>query len=150
MNAEEDELIVKTYYVDNNIFNTPTLIAESRSGYGWTSIAQFADMLRNYEWRKKADAEALQVQSECRKIFAKCRQLIIPQSCEHCGASCKTLHGHHENYYKPLDVNWLCNKCHRHFHKNRSYQEFYPGIVFDRPGFEGKMGRGSPIKGNGD
>lgn len=37
-----------------------------------------------------------------------------PPCCELCGvptAPC-ALHGHHENHTKPLDVNWLCARCH--------------------------------------
>lgn len=36
------------------------------------------------------------------------------QSCERCGAE-KT-HGHHDDYTKPLDVRWFCNRCHAAFH----------------------------------
>lgn len=38
-------------------------------------------------------------------------KLIKPLSCEDCGRVEK-LEGHHEDYYKPLDVVWLCELCH--------------------------------------
>lgn len=45
--------------------------------------------------------------------------LIRPETCSRCGASPKTkdgrsaIQGHHADYEKPLDVEWLCPKCHR-------------------------------------
>lgn len=40
--------------------------------------------------------------------------LIPPPKCERCGKSPinKPLHAHHEDYEKPLEVNWLCITCH--------------------------------------
>lgn len=41
--------------------------------------------------------------------------LIRPLSCEWCGGpppGRKGMHGHHEAYDRPLDVIWLCAKCH--------------------------------------
>lgn len=38
-----------------------------------------------------------------------------PDRCEFCGAACR-VHGHHRNYAKPLDVVWLCPRCHKAGH----------------------------------
>lgn len=50
--------------------------------------------------------------------------LIRPVVCSECGDiphSAKDgrslIHGHHEDYSKPLDVVWLCQKCHFERHK---------------------------------
>lgn len=40
-----------------------------------------------------------------------------PSSCESCGVECKP-HGHHDDYSKPLDIRWLCVKCHVNFHNH--------------------------------
>lgn len=45
--------------------------------------------------------------------------IIKRTPCEVCGA--KKVQGHHDNYYKPLEVRWLCPKHHGEFH--RKYQE---------------------------
>lgn len=39
---------------------------------------------------------------------------IVRQPCEKCGA--KKVHGHHEDYSKPLQVRWLCRKHHDEEH----------------------------------
>lgn len=38
--------------------------------------------------------------------------LIKPNACELCGKA-GNIHGHHEDYAKPLDVVWVCALCHR-------------------------------------
>lgn len=40
---------------------------------------------------------------------------LIKQSCQICGKS-KNIHAHHEDYSKPLEVIWLCDRCHRIMH----------------------------------
>ncbi len=37
--------------------------------------------------------------------------LIRPDKCQDCGMPCKP-HGHHKDYAKPLEVVWVCTKCH--------------------------------------
>ena len=43
-------------------------------------------------------------------------RLAKPNCCEDCGKETR-LHGHHSDYTKPLEVDWLCPPCHskRHY-----------------------------------
>lgn len=41
---------------------------------------------------------------------------LARQPCETCGE--KNAHAHHDNYFKPLDVRWLCKKHHNEHHNN--------------------------------
>lgn len=45
-------------------------------------------------------------------------RLTKPSGCEDCGlaASPEDLQAHHEDYSKPLDVEWLCRCCHMRRH----------------------------------
>ena len=44
------------------------------------------------------------------------KDLITPNPCEICGSV--DVHGHHEDYSKPLEVNWLCALHHREAHRD--------------------------------
>ena len=45
-----------------------------------------------------------------RALWAK--KVVKPECCDLCQESNKSLDGHHIDYGKPLDVKWLCKKCH--------------------------------------
>lgn len=44
--------------------------------------------------------------------------VVKPDACEKCGCPCepRELHGHHRDYSKPFEVDWLCAECHRGEH----------------------------------
>ena len=44
-------------------------------------------------------------------------RVIKPESCERCGTESARIHGHHHDYAKPLEVEWLCPQCHTEAHK---------------------------------
>lgn len=41
---------------------------------------------------------------------------LVPEPCEMCGSE-ERQHAHHDDYSQPLNVRWLCPKCHRQWHK---------------------------------
>jgi hypothetical protein len=43
--------------------------------------------------------------------------LIRPKNCEMCMKECLA-EAHHEDYKKPLDIKWLCRKCHGFIHRS--------------------------------
>lgn len=44
-------------------------------------------------------------------------KITKPTDCADCGGELE-LHAHHDDYTKPLDVRWLCDPCHKEWHRN--------------------------------
>ena len=55
----------------------------------------------------------------CRSILneaVRCGKIKRPNTCESCFKECKP-EGHHEDYSRPFDVDWLCIECHKRLHR---------------------------------
>ena len=50
---------------------------------------------------------------------------IDRKPCEICGA--EKAEAHHDDYSKPLEIRWLCFKCHRQWHKEHDNPELMKG-----------------------
>ena len=44
-------------------------------------------------------------------------KLIKPTACSNCESFSEMIHGHHDDYAKPLVVRWLCPPCHKSCHE---------------------------------
>lgn len=47
-------------------------------------------------------------------------KILRPDRCSRCKTECIP-HGHHHDYSKPLDVEWLCAGCHKEEHQNENH-----------------------------
>lgn len=54
-----------------------------------------------------------------------CGKISKPTTCSKCAAA-GTIDGHHHDYIKPLEVEWLCRKCHVARHKQEPDLNFTP------------------------
>jgi ribosomal protein S27AE len=52
------------------------------------------------------------------------KEILVRQPCEVCAST--PVDAHHDDYSKPLDVRWLCRKCHLAWHKENG-----PGLNGD-------------------
>lgn len=59
--------------------------------------------------------------SGARSVLSKAIQsgaVIKPSYCQDCGKTDCIIEGHHSDYDKPLEVDWLCKSCHTETHRN--------------------------------
>ena len=74
------------------------------------------EIQHRYRSRHAAKVEA----HLCVRTAVQSCQIVVPLWCQRCGCV-NTLHAHHHDYSKPLEVEWLCTTCRGLVH--RSYRE---------------------------
>lgn len=68
--------------------------------------------------------EPYQVRARNITMNAISQKILIPEPCERCGFQGTAtdgrslVHAHHSDYSKPLQVNWICQRCHYKEHHN--------------------------------
>lgn len=73
-----------------------------------------------YRGGERADARATDILDNALRYGKLCN----PECCSCCGATDRfkdgrtAIQGHHDDYNKPLDVRWLCQRCHHEWHKH--------------------------------
>lgn len=74
--------------------------------------------LRYKEWYRKNGRKRDPAKVEAHSLVASAIRfgtIIRPDECSLCGLGGR-IEGHHNDYSKPLDVMWFCNRCHRKLH----------------------------------
>lgn len=86
------------------------------SGSGENNPNWKGGISKNHYHYKKLQMSRYPEKEEARRkvYYAILKGRLKRQPCEVCGN--KKVHGHHKDYSKPLDVNWLCRKHHREVH----------------------------------
>lgn len=66
----------------------------------------------------KYHKEIKKIKDRVRNIAMQARRngILIKQNCQFCGDRYTEMH--HQDYTKPLEVTWLCHKCHMRFHRD--------------------------------
>ena len=86
-----------------------------------TDIQEFAAQSgRPFRCEPSDPTEQARYRQQCRMV-ARCARRsgrLKPSPCEMCGAP--KVHGHHDDYTRPLVVRWLCQKCHAALHESLS------------------------------
>lgn len=99
-------------------------IAKRRKKIRNNEMERHKENLRQKEWRKKNPSlfrsyiknwqqKNREKHASHQKVHRAVEKgtLIRAEHCEKCGLISKT-EGHHEDYSKPLEVKWLCRRCH--------------------------------------
>ena len=56
--------------------------------------------------------------------------ILKPICCSECREPKSVIDGHHEDYDKPLEVVWICRKCHKRRHRIKKGRKMQAGVTF--------------------
>lgn len=79
------------------------------------SRERFARYRANGGWKKFRPNNIHKIRARrLLKWYVRSGRIGKPSACSKCGAVAVSskIHGHHTDYNKPLDVQWLCEQCH--------------------------------------
>ena len=98
---------------------------KAREEYAKTPEGKIAAIRAKLNWALK-NLEKKQASNKVNNAIKK-GDLTKPLACSDCGISGVRIHGHHDDYSKPLEVRWLCSPCHHEWHKENG-----PGIFSEQ------------------
>ena len=122
--AQQREYANKRYVENREKLLSDRLTPESKEVYQkWyeeNKVRLNAEYLQNYhtsdEMKRKHSAR-----NKVRRALSS-GVLVRPKECSRCGSLLR-LQAHHEDYSKPLEVEWLCVPCHKKEHSKHAKQE---------------------------
>lgn len=112
VSQRREENIDKVRAYDRNRGDLPYRVA-LRKEYQKTEAGKIATNRAKKKWAEQHPQERA---AQCILYNAIRSGKIKKEPCEKCGSVIR-IHGHHDDYTKPLDVRWLCPKCHSLHHK---------------------------------
>lgn len=89
-------------------------ILEQKRGYSQTPAGKAA-AYRNTKNQHELYPKKMKARSKV-KYATKAGRLVRASHCVECKEE-RFTEGHHPDYSKPLEVDWLCKECHRKLHK---------------------------------
>ena len=114
--VRENRAIKADYYreYDRQRFKSDPRVKERHARYLSTEKGMQASIEAKRKWM-----ESNPVKRAAQTILGNAvrdKRIKKPGFCESCGKTGR-IHGHHCDYAKPLDVIWLCPKCHKEWHE---------------------------------
>lgn len=75
--------------------------------------------LREYQNTRRSKDKLQSTARRAVQRAVKSGKLTKPRACPVCKRRlpAKLIHGHHEDYNRPLDVRWMCQRCHAAEHR---------------------------------
>lgn len=112
-NIEEKRLERKVYYYKNREKLCKAVVD------GQKGNKRYRKYQNKYLIQKIKDNDPKFVARKMVQLALKSGMITRATECSKC-SSALLIEGHHEDYMKPLDVTWLCRKCHRQLHKEKN------------------------------
>ena len=82
----------------------------------WRLSAKGREINREYQERYRLESPEKHKAHYLLAYAVKTGKVTKSENCNKCGSS-DHIHGHHEDYSKPLEVEWICAICHVALHK---------------------------------